>query len=270
MTAFAVGVALLLASLIPLLRLPNVPVRSATTALADWRLIADAWQNRSMRFLLIHNWWLAFSNGLTQAAFFSFLFGPLGIKLGTFYVLYGVMRIVKIPVSWFAGGMCDRFGNKAALFWGVLIASSAMLFWLAATPEQWWWIFGAFFLWGAFAAVNIAGRNLTLKLSPRSDNSAQLALFRQVGGLLAGLSGLLGGVCLDRLLQSKPPAASPFLLELGAYRFEGYQLLFLISLVGRVTSAFWILPIQEPGAKNISRILKVLRRHRQIRRNSNL
>ncbi len=93
--------------------------------------------------------------------------------------------------------------------------------------------------------MNIAGRNLALKLSPRSDNATQLSMFRQVGGLLAGLSGLLGGIWLDSLLEFG------FLIEMGHYRIEGYQLLFLISWVGRFTSAFWILPIrddsQQPG-----------------------
>jgi len=217
---FVVGVMLLLASLFPLLRLPNVPVRGETVALPEWRLIVDAWRNRSFRYLLIHNWWLALANGLTQAVWVTYLFRVLGIQLAMFYVLMNTMNLVMIPVSWGTGIFCDRYGNKAPLFWGVLVASFAMLFWLLATPGQWGWVFGAFFCWGAFAAVNIAGRNLTLKLSPRSDNATQLSLFRQVGGLLAGVSGLLGGIWLDSLLDSG------FLIEWGHYRFEGYQLLF--------------------------------------------
>ena len=223
-----------------MLRLPNLAVRSNTQGLPQRSVIADAWRNRSMRFLLLHNWWLAFANGLTQAAFFFYLVGPLAIKLGTFYVLMTVMRVVKIPVSALTGTICDRFGNKAPLFWGVLVAGFALLFWLLATPQRWWWVFGAYILWGGFAAVNISGQNLLLKLAPRSDNATQLALFRQIGGLLAGLSGLLGGLWPDSLRTSE------FLIELGTYRFESFQLLFLISWIGRFTAAFWILPIREP------------------------
>ena len=212
-----------------------------------------------MRFLLIHSWWLAIANGLTQAVWFLYLFRVLDVQLAMFYVLYGVMRLVKIPVSWGAGRYCDRFGNKALLFWGVIVAGLAMVFWIVATPTAWWWVFGAFFCWGAFAAVNIAGRNLALKLSPRSDNTAHLALFRQVAGMLAGLSGLMGGLWLDALLQSE------FGYTLGSYRLEGYQLLFLISLVGRLTAAFWILPIHEPGSRDIPRVWAILRRFRRWR-----
>ncbi len=250
--AFVIGVVVLLISMIPLLRLPDVSVRSATVSVSDWRLIGDAWRNRSLRFLLVHNWWLAFANGLTQAAFFTYQRGPLDISLGTFYLLIGVMRVVKIPVSALAGFLCDRFGNKAPLFWSLVVAGSALAFWLLATPERWWWLFAAYLLWGGFAAANISGRNLALKLSPRSDNATQLALFRQVAGLLAGVSGLLGGLWLDSLRESQ------FLIAWDNYRFESYQLLFLVSWIGRMTAVLWILPIHEPGARRLGWILTAL------------
>ena len=191
--------------------------------------------------------------------FFSYLFGPLAVPLGTFYVLLGVMRVVKLPVSWLSGGLCDRFGNKALLFWGVLASSCAMPFWLLATPQRWWWVFGAYLMWGAFAAVNIAGRNLALRLSPPGDNTTQLALFRQVSGLLAGLSGLLGGLWLESLRRTS------FLVEVGSYPLEGFQLLFLISWIGRVSAAFWLLPIREPGTKSAGDIVRTLVRWWRLR-----
>jgi hypothetical protein len=129
------------------------------------------------------------------------------------------------------------------LLWGVLIASSGLLFWLSATPERWWLLFGAYLLWGAFAAANIAGQNLLLKLAPRSDNSAQLALFRQVGGLIAGATGLAGGFWLQSLLDAK------FSASLGGYSVDAYRLLFLVSLAGRWTSVLWLLPIREAAPR---------------------
>ncbi|MFQ5735056.1 MAG: MFS transporter [Planctomycetaceae bacterium] len=237
--AFGVGTALQLVSLLPMLKLPDVPVRAATAALPEWRLLKAAFRDRSMRFLLIHNWWLALANGLTQAAFFLYLFGPLGVGLGTFYVLLCVMRIVKIPVSWITGGLCDRYGHKGPLFWGVLAASCAMPFWLLATPSAWWWVFGAYATWGAFAAANIAGRNLALELAPRSDNTPHLGLFRLIGGLLAGLSGLLGGLWLDQL------KVTGFGLDVGGYELGRFQLLFAVSWAGRISAAFWLLPVRE-------------------------
>ena len=45
---------------------------------------------------------------------------------------------------------------------GILLASCESLFWL----------FACYFLWSWFVKANICGRNLALKLAPRSDNMA--------------------------------------------------------------------------------------------------
>jgi hypothetical protein len=81
--AFGIGISLQLASLLPLLRLPNVAVRSVVSDMPSWRLIASALGDRSFRLLLAYSWWLAFAQGLTQVAFFKYRIGPLGISLTT-------------------------------------------------------------------------------------------------------------------------------------------------------------------------------------------
>ncbi len=79
-----------------------------------------------------------------------------------------------------------------------------------------------------------------LKLAPPGDNATPMALFRQVGGLLAGLSGLAGGFWLDRL------NADGFTLHLAGCELGSFQILFLTSLIGRLSAALWLLPIREP------------------------
>jgi predicted MFS family arabinose efflux permease len=175
-------------------------------------------------------------------------------------VLQNVMHLIKIPLSEVTGRLCDRFGNKWLLFWGVVGVSFAMPFWLLASPDWWWLLFGAYLFWGGFAVLNISGRNLMLKLAPRSDNSAHIALFRQVGGLIAGLSGLLGGIWLDKLL------GSGFQLKWGGCLLDGFGVIFLVSFVGRLTAAYWVLLIHEPGAKSLGWMMRALSRTRRIRR----
>lgn len=237
------GVLLHLISMWPLLSVPEKSPSLPESEVGDLERFGDAFRNRSLRFLLVHNWWLAAANGLTQAAFHRFLFGPLQIGLGTTSILNDVMRAIGIPVSWMTGIIADRYGNKRLMIAGVLVASSGLLFWLLASPGQWWWVFGAYACWGAFPAVNITGANLVFKLAPAGDNAAAMALFRQIGGLLAGLSGLAGGIWLDRL------NAAGFVLDLNFCQLGSFQILFLASLIGRFTSAVWLLPIREPRSE---------------------
>ena len=129
------------------------------------------------------------------------------------------------------------------MIYSLLIASSGLIFWLMATKETWYYLFGAYALWGAYAGLNISGRNLLYKLSPRSDNSFELSLFRLVGGFFAGISGLLGGLWLNDLLEAE------FQMQIGSWEIHAFQLLFLISLLGRYLSVLWLIPVKQPMLK---------------------
>jgi hypothetical protein len=109
---------------------------------------------------------------------------------------------------------------------------------MVSTREFWQPVCLAYALWGGFGLVNVCLNNLCLKLAPRSDNTTQFAVFEQVGGLIAGLAGLLGGYCLDRLLagisQGSPTAQSAFLV------------LMAVSWLGRLTAPLWLLGVRQP------------------------
>ncbi len=238
--AFSLGVLLLLLSLLPMLKLPDVKMPPIASAIPSWKRIREAWNDPSTRFLLFYAWCLAFANGLTQQALFSLTYFHLGIQLGLFYALKSLMNIVKLPVSWYAGRQCDRLGNLRPLVIGLLIATTGLAFWLLATKEQWWWVIPAYALWGFYAMANIAGRNLALQLSPEEDRSAHFALFRQVSGLCAGLSGLLGGWWLGEMLEAGVDWS--FLgRSLGAA-----HVIIVVSLIARYASLLWLIPVREP------------------------
>ncbi len=96
---------------------------------------------------------------------------------------------------------------------------------------------------GRLGRVNIAAPNLMLKLSPPSDNAANISLFRHVAGLIAGLSGILGGFCFTELTDS-----SWTIPGLG-FKPDPYQVLFLVSFIGRALTVLWVIPIQEPEVR---------------------
>ncbi len=244
---FLIGIGLQTLSILPLLRLPNVIRLPNANGLRlesrrdVWHEIRSAFRNRDFRWLLGYSWCLSFANGLTQAVFFQFIFYRLSLSLFWFYALLCTMRVVKIPVSAIAGYASDHRGDKSTLFWSVVMASLAMPVWFVAERETWWLLFVAYALWGSFAAANITGRNLALKLAPPSENATHLAMFRQIAGLLAGVSGLLGGLWLGALSNNK------FQINLAGFTLDHFRLLFLVSFLGRIGAAFFVLPIREPG-----------------------
>jgi hypothetical protein len=44
----------------------------------------------------------------------------------------------------------------------LLLVATGPLFYLAATPEDWWWIVGAWVVWIAYAGLNVCLPNLLL------------------------------------------------------------------------------------------------------------
>lgn len=235
---FGLGTLLGLLSLLPLLRLPDVPTVSDAVS-RPARLWREILGDHAFRKLLLFQWWFAFWSGFTQAVFFQYRVGPLKIGLGTFYLMEGMMRLLQIPASRQAGQMCDAGSWRRALGWGVASSGSALVFWMLATPGQWWWLWGAYILWGGWGYFNVAAPHAALRFSPRRNNATHLAFLRQVSGVLAGLSGLLGGWLLD-FWQRLP--GLPALMGGGA---SACQILFFISLAGRLSALCWLPRPQE-------------------------
>ena len=247
---FSVGTLFLTVSLLPMLRLPNVSPRETDKANppTSWAHVIAAFANPNTRYVILYAWWLALFQGITQSPFFFYSVYHLKISLGTYYAMAGLMYGLQFGLSIPTGNISDRVGNKWPLMIGLFAVAMALPFWMLATPQTWWWLIGAYLLWGFFAVVNITQRNLLLKVSPRGDNQIQFGLFKQVAGLIAGASGLLGGYLLTHLQKSE------FSYALGSFELTAFSLIFLISFAGRLMAPLWLLPVRESTGKTPKRL----------------
>ncbi len=236
---FLAGIGLQLASLWPLAQLPDVPAQLSEQR-TDWSLLGTILRDGNLRWLLAHSWCLAAANGLTQAVFIKYQIQVLHLSLSRYYLLADLMWGMQIVTSWLAGWSAAKHGHRPALWWGSLAASCALPFWMIATAETWWLLLGAFLCWGAFGAVNVAGPNLMLSYAQRGDSTIELGLFRQVAGLIAGLSGIAGGLWLDALLRADFAWTVSEDITL-----DGYRMIFLVSWIGRVLAALLVLGVRE-------------------------
>lgn len=237
---FIAGGLLALASIVPLLKLPDVPVRSPVSTGPSCSLVRRAFSDESFRMFLIQGWWLSAAQGFSQAAIFKYQVDVLHIPLSRYYLLTSVMLGLQLPLAALAGRISDRYGDRRPLFLALMVISPALVFHIIAQPPTWYWLFGAYALWGLFGVINVCGQNLALRLAPPSDNTIHLALFRQIGGLLAGVFGLCGGLWLDSLLKVTS-GITVFGQQLGPH-----QLVFLVSILGRVLAPVWLLGVEEP------------------------
>lgn len=236
---FATGALLVMASIWPMLWLPDRKARTRTQP-AQQRTTAFSSLSRSFRWLLASRWWLSFFQGLTQAVIFKFSVDYLKIGLEEYYVLAALMLTLQIFTSYLGGRLCDRGLEKKLLIASLFAVSFAMWFWIQARPDAKWLAAGAYALWGGFGFVNIAYQNLTLKLAPHGENALHVSLSRQSSGFLAGVAGILGGLALEALLRKD-----------GWSTLNAFQYLFLISWVGRATACCWLIPLRQPTLRRV-------------------
>lgn len=264
---FIVGGLIVLTSTIPLASVPDVPVQPAPARTPVRR--DDLRRNRPFWQLTASRWWGAIFQGLTQAAFFLFARRVLDIPIEDALLLACCGRLLQLPVTWLAGRLTDTARDKLGLACGLFIASCGVPFWILATPQRWSLLYFAYALWAGFGLVNVCGINLCLKLAPRSRNTAQLALYEQVSGLLAGLSGLVGGILLDRWLHQVEGIAPgwhalantwnalwPGVLVTTTKELP-YRVLFLISWCGRLLTPLWLLGLPQPPSRSTAGVVPV-------------
>lgn len=254
---FIVGGLIAMCSALPLLWLPDIPVRLQSHLVGVSGRVSR-W-TQSFRWLAASRWWAAFFQGLTQSVIFLYSVRVLQLELETSLLLSGIGRLLQLPAAWWGGKLADAGRDRAGLALGLLLASFMLPCWLLATPERWWWLFGAHACWSGFGLVNVCGPSLCLKHSPRSDNATHWAMYEQVAGLIAGGAGLLGGIWLDQLLSGTPGLASDVSQPVGNWLTAWlpknnpettaaslpYQVLLAISWAGRATSPLWLLGVRR-------------------------
>jgi len=235
-----IGTVFLLASLAPLVLMPDVP---APQRAAAPRRAAAGWPIADWRFrrLLIYRCWFSFFNGVTQAAQNIYVY-VLGIGVLPMQMIQLGMRGGQMALSPLAGQASDKFGNRPILELSQAVVASGPLFFIFASREHRWWVVGAYVVWSAYAGINICLTNLMLKLSPVRDSSPYIASFEALGGLAYGLSTIAGGMLLDYLRNSK------FSTAVGSIEFDHFAVLFLFGAVARALGVAWLARIDEPGA----------------------
>ena len=268
--AAAAGALVMLVSLWPLLRMPNMGPRTSRAVLrrggggASPDEATPRWRSQLRRLarppflrLLLFGCLFSLANGLTQSAQGLFPHQVLDLPLFGLLGREAVMRLGQGAISPALGRWIDHFGNRPVMILSQSLVALGLLFYLPASHDQPWWIAGAWVCWIAYAGINIALSSLTIKLSGPEDSSLYLAAWFGLTGVVYGLSAIAGGALFDALAgwQATATLAGKALLTMGRY-----ELFFCAGVVGRLLAAgslWWLL---EPGASSVREFLSGRRR----------
>jgi predicted MFS family arabinose efflux permease len=171
----------------------------------------------------------------------------LGVALFVMLSLKTVMRLGQWMLGPRAGRLADRLGNRPVMMVSLLLVAQGPLFYFLATPEQPWWLAGAWLVWVAYVGLNVCLPNLMLKLSPGESNTPYIAAYFAVTGLCVAVSTIVGGVLFDLLGNTSMRWFG------GGPEMDYYQWVFLFGWITRMLGVLVLLLVVEEGGRRTSR-----------------
>jgi MFS family permease len=238
-----VGMAMMLAAVVPLVLMPGLQSSRSAVPRAPWRTIGRAFVDPAYRRLLFFMFWFSLANGITAVAQEMYPIRVLDITYYARQALQGMMRAGQVAVAPWAGRLADRCGNRPVLVVSQGIVAVGTLFFLVATKAHPWLIAGAFIVWIAYAGINVGLDNIKLKLAPPDNNAPFLAAFHAVGDFANGGTIVFGGWVLDHI-RPQNPTAGPL-----------YAQLFVLGFIARLLAIPLLSRLIEPGAGRLRDML---------------
>lgn len=236
-----IGAVILLASVLPLLRMPATRRYPRPEASLTLRAIALPFGDPRFRGLLVFRGWFSLANGISQVVQNVFLpKDVLRIDVTPMNAMRVTTQLGQLTGARAVGRWSDRFGNRPVLVLGQLCVSVALVFFLIARPETWWLLFGAWVLFAAYVAHNICLPNLALKLSPEIERPGYVAAAEAIASLLHAVSTVVGGLTFDYLRGGASSAAPGF--------YQACLTMLAIGFLMRLMAVPLAAAIREPGA----------------------
>ncbi len=239
----AIGAVLMGLAIWPLARAPAADLAGESAAVdrrQRWQEIFAPFADPGYRRFLVYGGWFSLANGIAGSAAFLFQMRVLDISYAGRLALDGTSQGIQSLVMPRTGRAIDRWGGVPVLVVSQVLVSLSLLFFLVATPTQWWWIGGAYFLWIAYAGINTAMPKLMLSLSREAQYTSYAAAWFAWTELVYALSILAGGLLFDWASKNFTPTVW------AGCRVDHFAAIFLLGFVLRLSAAAWAARIREP------------------------
>jgi len=235
-----------------LLRQPERPKEVETERFRS--ILKEPFRDRNFRRLLAYGFWWMLAVGIGGPFWGPFMIKKLGMSLINIQV-YGMLQTLAALVSlrpW--GRLIDRFGNKTAMRFALVMGGINPIVWIFATPENHWFLYVEAFTSGVmWSGANIVATNFVLAIAPDAKRQIYSGLFGAFSGMAMVVTLLLSGVFL--------PPPTRFL----GLHLEPEQVLFGLGGLLRWTTQIPLSWVHEPRAVPVVATLRYFRQHSRAR-----
>jgi MFS family permease len=192
----AIGGAILCASVVPLFWLRDRRTAPEPFPAAQY---AAAFRSREFWKLIAFVILLAAANGFAQAPQGLFPYRILGLSLTTMLVLRGILFAGQGAVAtWFGRRFDEGRHRQWMLICQFVVAAGGALL-LFATPEFPGPFHAAWILWIAYAGLNVAIPDLTVRFAPQGSAGPWIGLSFSLAAVAFGMASVAGGWAFDHL-----------------------------------------------------------------------
>ena len=217
-------------------------------------ILAEPFRDKNFRRLLAYGFWWMLAVGIGGPFWGPFMMKNLGMSLIQIQI-YGTLQTLAALVSlrpW--GLLVDRFGNKTAMRFALVMGGINPIVWIFATPESHWFLYIEAFTSGVmWSGANIVATNFVLAIAPNAKRQIYSGLFGAFSGVAMMVTLLFSGAFL--------PPPTRFL----GLQMEPEQVLFGLGGLLRWTTQIPLSWVHEPRAVPVAATLRYFRQHTRAR-----
>jgi len=208
----------------------------------------------NFRRLLIYGLWWMLAIGIGAPFWQPFMIKKLGMSI-VYIQIYGTISVIASLASLRLWGLfIDKYGNKTAMRFAIILGGLNPLVWLLATPDRFWIVYLEAALSGVmWSGANIVAVNLVLSIAPKERKQAYSGVFGAFSGVAMMTTMMLSGIFL------------PKALDFGGFHLEPEQVLFGITGIARWTTQIPLTWIEEPGAVPVRDTIYMLQETAKVR-----
>lgn len=235
-----------------LTRQPEHPKAVEQESLAHmlWTPLKDA----NLRKLLLYTSWWMVAVGIASPFWQPFMIKKLGLSMVNIQV-YGTISTAASLLAlrpW--GILIDRFGNKTAMRFAIVLGALNPMVWVFATPESHWFIYLEAATSGImWSGAGIVATNFVLAVAPEGQRQVYSGMFGAFSGVAMMVTMLMSGAMLP------PP------IEILGFHLESEQVLFAITGLARWTAQIPLSWVHEPRALPVGAVVAYLRQYAKVR-----
>lgn len=156
------------------------------------------------------------------------------------YSAIGAIAAIMFNRPW--GILIDKFGSRPVLVFCAFGIGAIPFIWYLPTPETLWILgFESIYSGILWAGFNLAAFTIPIANSPAEKRTSYLSILSMITGLGFFIASLSGGIILEMLSGIKFPLYQLMIIN--------YHLIFALSGILRIASAFLFLSFHEPNEK---------------------